>query len=67
MEENIFKTKVRLSSGVDGNTFSIISVCAKAARRNKIGIEDIDKFKEEALQGNYDHALQTCMKYFDVN
>ncbi len=28
--------------------------------------EQRDEFQKEALSGNYDHLLQTCMKYVDV-
>jgi len=29
--------------------------------------QKINKFMKEAMSDDYDNALQTCMKYFDVN
>lgn len=66
METNIFNVDVDLV-GKDGNAFMVLGLCQKAAR--KAGIEDteINKFLDEAKQGDYDHLLRTCMKYFNVN
>ena len=64
METNKFNVDVDLV-GKDGN--ALLGSCSKAAR--KAGIEDaeINKFLDEAKQGDYDHLLRTCMKYFNVN
>ena len=66
METNKFNVDVSLV-GTDGNAFMLLGTCSKAAR--KAGIEDtkINKFLDEAKQGDYDHLLRTCMKYFNVN
>lgn len=66
METNKFNVDVSLV-GTDGNAFALLGSCSKAAR--KAGIEDteINKFLDEAKQGDYDHLLRTCMKYFNVN
>lgn len=58
--------KVKLV-GQDGNTFMILGLCKKAARRANVPEEEIDKFREEATSGDYDHLLQTAMKWFEVN
>jgi len=29
--------------------------------------EKIDKFMKEAMSDDYDNALQTCIKYFEVS
>jgi len=50
----------------DGNVFSILSRATKVAKQAGWSKEEIEKFQKEAMSGNYDHALQTCMKYFDV-
>lgn len=55
--------KVQLSDE-DGNVFSIIARCLRAARRGNVPIKDIDVFQTEVTSGDYDHALQTAMKYF---
>lgn len=56
--------KVKLI-GENGNSFVILGSCMKAARKAGVKKEDIDAFTEEAKSGDYDHLLQTCMKWFD--
>lgn len=52
-------------SGTDGNAFSIMGTVTKALKRG--GHRDlVDQFFTEATSGNYDHVLQTCMKYVHV-
>ena len=52
-------------TGNDGNAFSIISRVRKALKR--AGYTDLAaRFLEEATSGDYDHLLQTCMKYVNV-
>lgn len=60
------KPKLQLT-GTDGNVFSILGKARRAVRIAKWPKEKIDKFTAEATSGNYDHALQTCMKHFDVS
>lgn len=56
--------KVKLT-GEDGNAFHILG-------RVTLAIKESDKpelseeFYREALSGNYDHLLRTCMKYVEV-
>ena len=51
--------------GEDGNSFAILGAVRKALKR--AGHNDIvEKFTEEATSGDYDHLLQTVMKYVDV-
>ncbi len=52
--------------GEDGNAFSIIGKAVREARRAGWDKEKIEKFQEEAMSGDYNHVLQTCMGYFDV-
>ena len=59
------KPELKLS-GEDGNVFAIFGAALKAARRAGWSQEKQDLFISEAKSGNYDHAIQTCMKYFDV-
>ena len=62
--ENIEKPKVKLV-GKDGNAFNLIALCRKALR--EAGLEEqIKEFTAEATSGDYDHLLQTCCKYCDV-
>ena len=51
--------------GEDGNAFAIIGRVRKALKR--AGHADLAaKFLEEATSGDYDHLLQICMKYVNV-
>jgi hypothetical protein len=56
--------KVRLS-GQDGNAFAIIGRCREAAKHAKVPAEDIAAFTKEAMSGDYEHVLATCLDYFD--
>lgn len=58
--------KVQLS-GEDGNAFMIIGRVRKAMERAGVGTADLEKFSKEAMSGDYDHVLQTCMRYVDVS
>ena len=59
------KPEVELTT-CDGNVFSILGRCQKTLRRSKYSKEDIDQFISDASSGDYDHALQTVFKWFDV-
>jgi len=54
--------KVQLS-GEDGNAFFIIGRTSKALRRAGAPKEDIDAYIAEATSGDYDHVLQTTMRW----
>jgi hypothetical protein len=49
--------------GADGNAFAILGKAMKVAKENGM---DWDKIYAEATSGDYDHLLQTMMKYFEV-
>ena len=59
------KPKLKLV-GSDGNAFAILGKAIGAARKAGWSQEEIEKFRKEAMEGDYDHLLQTCMNYFDV-
>jgi len=52
--------------GTDGNAFAILANMKSALRKHKVSGEDIEAFLEEAMSGDYDHLLQTCMKWVNV-
>lgn len=54
-------------SGEDGNAFMIIGRTTKALRRGGVPQEQINKFTEEASSGDYDHLLQTVMKWVETS
>src|SRR6185503_14967767 len=52
--------------GVDGNAFSIMGTVVKELRKNKVSEEEITKFREECMSGDYNNLLRTCMKWVKV-
>lgn len=52
-------------SGEDGNAFFIMGKVTRALRRAGYG-DEIDEFIAEATSGDYDHLLQTAMKWVEV-
>ncbi len=61
------KTKIRVELvGHDGNAFAIIGRVSQALRRGGHS-ELVKEFQEEAMSGDYNHLLQTCMKYVEVD
>lgn len=52
-------------TGKDGNAFAVLAR-TKAAIRKKHGNEAAEKFQDEAVKGDYDDLLGTCMKYVNV-
>lgn len=49
--------------GLDGNAFAILTAFRTQARREGWTREEINDFTQVALAGDYDHLLQTIMKY----
>ena len=65
MEPKHPEIKVQLT-GEDGNAFLIIGRITREMKRAKLSKEEIEAFQTEATSGDYDHLLQTAMKYVDV-
>ena len=38
----------------------------RALRHEGVEKEEIDQFMQEAMSGDYDHLLQTCMAWVEV-
>ncbi len=60
------KPKLRLT-GEDGNAFLILGRAMKALQRSGASQGEIDHFLKEAQSSNYDHLIQTVMKWCDVS
>jgi hypothetical protein len=52
--------------GEDGNAFFILGRVSKEMKRNKVPKDVINDFMKEAMEGDYNHLLRTCMKYVNV-
>lgn len=52
--------------GEDGNAFIIMGIVTKALRHAGASPKHIEKYKKEAMSGDYDNLLQVTMTYVDV-
>ena len=50
----------------DGNAFAILGKVQSALRKAGVPDEERNKFFAEATTGDYDHLLQTCMRWVNV-
>lgn len=52
--------------GEDGNAFTIVGIVKKALKENGVPKEEINKFIEQALEGDYNKVLITCIKWVNI-
>lgn len=52
--------------GEDGNPFFIISRVSRALHKGGATPHQIAEFQSEAMSGDYDHVLQTVMKWVNI-
>ena len=52
--------------GSDGNAFSILGRVRQALLAAGVPQEEVSAFVAEASAGDYDHLLQTCMRWVEV-
>lgn len=57
---------VRLTD-INGNAYSVLGACRRAAERARLPQEEIDAFCTEAKSGDYDHLIQTAMRWFNID
>lgn len=53
-------------TGADGNVFNILGLVNRALIKEGVSDKEREKFKLEARQGDYDHVIQTCFKWVNV-
>lgn len=53
-------------TGKDGNAFMILGLVGGALKDSGVSLALCNLFQEEATSGDYDHLLQTCMKWVTV-
>jgi hypothetical protein len=53
--------------GQDGNAFNLIGLVARALTKAKVPAEEIKEFKTEAMSGDYNNLLVTCMNWVTVS
>ena len=49
--------------GEDGNAFAIMGRVGKALKRAGVPKAEVDAYYAESMGGDYDHLLQTVMKW----
>lgn len=52
--------------GQDGNAMAIMARVSRAMEKEGIPAKEREKFLEEAMSGDYDTVIQTCMKWVEV-
>lgn len=52
--------------GTDGNAFAVIGTTQALLRRAGAGAGYIAAMRTEAMGGDYDHVIATCMAYLDA-
>ena len=52
-------------TGEDGNAFAILGRTTRALRHAGLDQDEIDQYYAEATSGDYDHLLQTTMRWVD--
>ena len=66
MEPKYPNVKVRLTS-IDGNAFSLIGTTAKALKNAGVPADELKQFRDEAMSGDYDNVIQTCMRWAECS
>ena len=54
-------------SGEDGNAVAMVTRVVLAMRDDGVGRDEADRFRDEALSGDYDHVLDTIEKWVSVS
>ena len=54
-------------TGTDGNAFAIMGAVTRELRRAGVSAEEISKYREESMSGDYDNLLATAMRWVDVS
>lgn len=53
-------------SGTDGNAFAILGKMRREMRRKGVSEAEVTEFMGEAMSGDYDNLLRTCLRWVDV-
>jgi hypothetical protein len=53
--------------GHDGNAFAIIGTVISALREANVPAEEIRRYREESVSGDYDHLLSVAMRWVTVS
>lgn len=53
-------------SGTDGNAFMVMGAVTRELRKAGVSSDEIDKYREESMSGDYDNLLVTAMRWVNV-
>lgn len=53
-------------TGQDGNAWAIMATVKNALKSIGVSKDEIDEYIEESMSGDYNHLLQTAMKWVEV-
>jgi hypothetical protein len=53
--------------GNDGNAFAIMGAVQKALRKAGVSQEELNEYYKESTSGDYDHLIQTAMRWVKVS
>jgi len=53
-------------TGTDGNAFAVLGTVNRALRQAGVSPAERDAFMAEATAGDYDHVLQTILRWVEV-
>lgn len=62
----LYPEAVAQLSGEDGNAFAIIATVRRALRDARVPSDEVTRFQDEAMSGDYDHLLRTAMRWVTV-
>lgn len=66
MDEPLYPHILVKLTGYNRNAMAVMGRVTKALQKNGISKEVQNDFFKEATSGDYDHVIQTCMKYVEV-
>ena len=62
--DDLISCEVELE-GLDGNAGSLMGEISRGLKRAGNPVEIIDRFRRDAMSGNYEHLLAVCQAYSD--
>lgn len=65
METKYPEVEVQLS-GEDGNAFAIMGRVAGALKKAGVPKEEVAEYMKDSMSGDYNHLLQTAMRWVSV-
>jgi len=61
-----YPNAVVVLSESDGNAFAILSRVSRALRKAGAEPDELEAFRKEAMSGDYNALLATCMRWVEV-